>query len=424
MNEAFLHYCWKYRLLKNELFTTDNQQVTILRSGDVNHDAGPDFFNAHLKIGDTEWAGTVEIHLRSSDWNLHKHSSDKRYNNVILHVVHEHDCEIELENGHTVTTLELKDQLLEGVWEKYQTLTHPALSFTIPCSGSIESIPQFTIGTYLQRLAAERLEEKSEAARRLLSESGNSWETCCYWLMARCFGGKVNALPFELLAKSVDMRILAKIKDSRFRIEALFFGQAGMLEENFSDEYPKQLKKEYEYLRKIYNLKPLDSYLWKFFRVRPQGFPTIRISQFSDFIFKSSSLFSKLLSTSETKKLLSFFEVSTSEYWETHYHFDKPVHKKKNGLSRDFASSILVNAWCPMLLLYGNTTGQESHKENSLRILESLECEDNKIIREWQKLGLAPQNALHSQALIQLYNGYCTKRRCLECQIGFKIIKG
>lgn len=424
MNEAFLHYCWKYRLLKSELFTVDNRQVSIIRNGDVNLDAGPDFFNAHLKIGDTEWVGTVEIHLRSSDWNLHKHSSDKRYNNVILHVVYEHDCEIELENGRKVATMELKDQLREGVWEKYQSLIHPALSFSIPCSGSIENIPAFTIETYLQRLAAERLEEKSDTVSRLLSESGNSWETCCYWAIARCFGGKVNALPFELLAKSVDMRILAKIKDSRFRIEALFFGQAGMLEDDFSDDYPKQLRKEYEYLRKIHNLKPLESYLWKFFRVRPQGFPTMRISQFSDLIFKANALFSKLLATTDTESLLSFFDVSTSEYWETHYHFDKQVRKKKTGLGKDFAASILINAWCPLLLLYGDSTGKEAYKENSLKILEALGCEDNKIIREWGNLGLAPQNALHSQALIQLYNGYCAKKRCLDCQIGFKIIKG
>ncbi len=422
MTEAFLHYCWKHRLLANEIYTVDNQKIAVISVGEVNNDAGPDFFNSKLMIGDTEWAGNVEIHLRSSDWNQHGHSADKRYNNVILHVVYENDAEVVLENGRRPATLELKNQLRPGVWENYCSLQRPSVDDTIPCSNVLSQIPDFTIKSYLERLAVERLEQKSEVVKRLLTESGNSWETCCYWAVARFFGGKVNAMPFELLAKSIDMRVFAKIKQSAFRIEALLFGQAGMLDVDFSDDYPNALKKEYEYQRKVYNLSPIEGYLWKFFRVRPSGFPTIRISQFADFIFKSNGLFSKLLETTDVDTLLSFFDVSASEYWQTHYHFDKPVKSKSKALGTDFAESIVINAWAPTLMLYGIEYQQQIFKDNALQILASLPCENNAIIKKWSAAGLNPENALHSQALIQLYNEYCRKKRCLSCQIGYKVL--
>ncbi|MBO7540761.1 MAG: DUF2851 family protein, partial [Bacteroidales bacterium] len=224
------------------------------------------------------------------------------------------------------------------------------------------------------------------------------------------------------LAKSIDMRVFAKIKQSAFRIEALLFGQAGMLDVDFSDDYPNALKKEYEYQRKVYNLSPIEGYLWKFFRVRPSGFPTIRISQFADFIFKSNGLFSKLLETTDVDTLLSFFDVSASEYWQTHYHFDKPVKSKSKALGTDFAESIVINAWAPTLMLYGIEYQQQKFKDNALQILASLPCENNAIIKKWSAAGLNPENALHSQALIQLYNEYCRKKRCLSCQIGYKVL--
>ena len=422
MTEAFLHYCWKHRLFTNNLVTVDNQSVVVSNAGELNINAGPDFINSKIKIGDTEWAGTVEVHQRASDWNLHKHSSDKKYNNVILHVVYENDAPVFLENGRQPATLELKHFLREGVWENYCTLLHPKLCDAIPCASVLPKIPDFTVKTYLERLAVERLQQKSETVRRLLDESGNSWETCCYWTVARYFGGRVNATPFELLAKSIDMRIFARIKQSPFRVEALLFGQAGMLEQDFSDDYPNALKKEYAYLRKVYNINPIEGYLWRFFRVRPQGFPTLRISQFASFIVKANGLFSKMLATTDIKTLQSFFSVSASEYWQNHYLFDKPVRSKSKSLGSEFAESVTINAWVPILMLYGIEYQQEKYKDNALSILEKLPCENNAIVKQWRSVGINPENALHSQALIQLYNEYCKKKRCLSCQIGYKVL--
>lgn len=422
MTEAFLHYCWKHRLLKDGLETVDNQPVAILNVGEVNTDAGPDFFNSKIMIGQTEWAGTVEVHLRASDWNLHHHSSDKRYNNVILHVVYENDAEVVLENGRRPATIEIKRFIRDGVWENYQSLLRPTLGNSVPCSAMLSEIPAFTLHSYLERLAVERLQQKSDGIQQLLTESGNSWEVCCYWAVARFFGGKVNAVPFELLAKSIDMRVFAKIKQSLFRVEALLFGQAGLLDDDFSDDYPKALKKEYEYLRKAYNLNPIEGYLWKFFRVRPSGFPTIRISQFADFIYKSNGLFSKMLETADADTLLTFFDAEASEYWHTHYHFDKPVKGKSKSLGGDFAESLIINAWVPTLMLYGQTYQQQKYKDNAIAILEKLPCENNAIIKQWQNAGLQPENALHSQALIQLFNEYCKRKRCLSCQLGYKFL--
>lgn len=422
MTEAFLHYCWKHRLLQDNLETVDHQPIAIISVGEINTDAGPDFLNSKVRIGDTEWAGTVEIHQRASDWNLHKHSSDKRYNNVILHVVFENDAPITLQNGRQPATLELKNHIRPGVWENYQTLLRPMLSHSVPCAAMLPEMPVFTLHSYFERLAVERLQQKSKTMRQLLAESGHSWENTCYWALARHFGGKVNGVPFELLAKSIDMRIFAKLKQSLFRIEALLFGQAGMLDETFSDDYPNALKKEYEYQRKVYNLSPIDGYLWKFFRLRPSGFPTIRISQFANFIFKSNGLFSKMLETADTETLLSFFDVSASDYWHTHYHFDKPVKSRSKMLGPDFAVSLVINAWVPLLMLYGVEYQQEKYRDNAISILEKLPFESNTIIKQWHSAGIQPENALHSQALIQLFNEYCKRKRCLSCQIGYKFL--
>ena len=409
-------------MLQDNLKTTDNQPLEILYVGDVNTDAGPDFLNSKVRIGNTEWVGTVEVHQRASDWNLHRHSSDKRYNNVVLHVVYENDAPVFLQNGRQPATLELKNFIRPGVWDNYQSLLRPALSHSVPCAAMLPEIPGFVLHSFFERLAVERLQQKSETLGGLLAESGNSWETTCYWALARHFGGKVNAVPFELLAKSIDMRIFAKIKQSAFRVEALLFGQAGLLDDVFSDDYPNALKKEYEYQRKVYNLNPIDGYLWKFFRVRPSGFPTLRISQFAAFVFNSNGLFSKMLETSDVETLLSFFYVSASEYWQTHYHFDKTVKRRSKSLGTDFAVSLLINAWIPLLMLYGTYNQTQQYKDLALALLEKLPCESNAIIKQWQAADISPENALHSQALIQLFNEYCKRKRCLSCQIGYKVL--
>ena len=315
MTEAFLQYVWQHKLLEGELLTLEGQRVEIERVGEWNRDAGPDFINAQLRVGETLWAGNVEIHIKASDWKAHGHSKDKNYNNVVLHVVYEADCEIALENGVKVTTLEIKDKIPQAVWNQYEALMNASAEEKVPCAPFLEGVPSFIVRGCLDRLAVERVEKKAEEVRRLLEESRGSWETCCYWLLARYFGGKTNGFVFELLAKATDQRLLARWKDQPLRIEALLMGQAGLLDGYFEDEYPRLLQADYEGIKGGARLKPIDGYLWKFFRLRPSSFPTIRISQFAQLVSKSNNLFSHLLGMTEVEDLMGLFDVEASEYW-------------------------------------------------------------------------------------------------------------
>ena len=422
MNEAFLHYVWKYKLLKDNLSTVDGTPVAIDYPGEMNTNAGPDFFNAHIRVGDMQWVGNVEIHKSSSDWYLHKHHLDKKYNNVVLHVVYDNDEQVITCNGNVLPTLELKNFVRQGVWERYQSLLHPYAYENIPCIEHLEDLTPIYISTYLERMATERLERKSNDIKDILIETKQSWEECCYRIFARYFGGKVNALPFELLAKSIPLNLYAKLRTSPFRIEALMYGQAGLLDEDFTDPYPLALKQEYEYLRKAYSLTPIEGYLWKFFRMRPYSFPTLRISQFALLVARSKNLFSKLLETKNNTDIISYLDIEASEYWDSHYHFDKESKPCKKTTGKAFSISLIINAWVPLLFEYGSYYGIEKYKDMALLLLEQMECENNAVIKLWKKGKLKPTNALQSQALLEVYNEYCKKKRCLECNIGYKVI--
>ena len=424
MNEAFLHYVWKYRLLKDSLITTDGVEVEVDSVGEYNRDAGPDFFNAHIRLGSMQWIGNVEIHKSSSDWYLHKHHLDKKYNNVVLHVVYDHDREVLLENGNTLPTLQIKDFIRDGVWERYQELLQPSLSANIPCIEHLKDISQFYISAYLERMATERLERKSKDVKDMLVETKNSWEECCYRIFARYFGGKVNALPFELLAKSIPLNLYAKVRTSPFQIEALMFGQAGMLEADFADQYPLALKQEYEYLRKAYNLTPIEGYLWKFFRLRPSSFPTLRISQFALLIARSKNLFSKLLEAKNYDDVMSLLDVEASDYWDTHYTFaSTPSAPTKKRITDSAVTLLLINSVAPFYYSYGRRKDNEQYCEQAILLLEQLKAENNYIIRTWIDCGLLVKNAADSQALIQLKKQYCNRHDCLRCRIGYEYLR-
>lgn len=424
MTEAFLHYLWHHQMLGTGLTTTDGQPVVVHRPGEHNRDAGPDFFNARVSIGGVEWAGNIEIHLRSSDWKQHHHSSDKAYNSIILHVVYEHDSRIVMENGKEPVTLELKPFIHPSLVANYDALMTPADPQTIPCAKRLPAVPPFIIHSYLDRLTVERIEAKSEVVRRLLNESRGNWEQTCYWLMAHYFGGKVNALPFELLAKATDPRFLARWKDNPRRIEAVLMGQAGFLEGYFEDDYPRQLQADYEALRTGASLSPIGNYLWRFFRIRPSAFPTIRISQFANLLSTTTSLFPTLLEMTDVKAMERFFNCQATDYWDTHYHFDQVTERKSvKRVGRMQADTLIINAWIPLLFVYGEVRGQQRYKEQAINLLQQLPAENNNIIRRFAPAGLTPENAAQSQALIQLYNNYCSCRRCLDCHIGHNIIK-
>ena len=424
MTEAFLHYIWQHQMVAKALETTDGHPVVVYRVGDLNRDAGPDFFNSHLSIDGVEWVGNIEVHLHSSDWNAHHHSLDKCYNNVILHVVYEHDCEIHLENGNIPPTLELKRFIHPALVANYDSLMQPLATDDIPCAQRLPKVSSFIVGSCLDRMTVERIEAKSQVVRRLFEESRGNWEQTCYWLMARYFGGKVNALPFELLAKATDQRLLARWKDNPRRIEALLMGQAGMLEGFFEDDYPRQLQTDYAALRAGASLQPVANYLWHFFRIRPSAFPTLRISQFANLVAASSNLFSTLLEMTDAGQMEKLFDCRAADYWDNHYRFDQPTGKScPKRLGRMQADLLIINAWVPLLFVYGEMRGQQQYKEQAIGLLQQLPAENNTIVRQFQAAGVSPDNAAQSQALIQLKNCYCNSRRCLACSIGHNIIK-
>lgn len=420
MNESFLHYIWKYKLLKHELYTTAGEFIEILKQGEYNTNSGADFFDSRIRMGDTLWVGNVEVHKRSSDWNTHKHEKDASYNNVILHVVYEDDLQIKNQKGETIPTLVLKGSILEHIIENYREIF--ASRDTVLCAKSIAEVNPMIVKNTLDRLAVQRLERKTEEVKLYLTQSKNSWEDTFYWLLAKYFGSSINALPFELVAKSISTQILAKHKNDLLQLEALLFGQAGMLDKEFDDEYPNQLKKEYHFLKAKYKLNPIDAHLWKFLRLRPSNFPTLRLSQFAGLIFKSSHLFSKILETNDIQKLFSYFDVEVSAYWNTHYIFDKESVKKEKKLGNSLVNTLLINVVVPILFEYGTQHTQEKYRETALEILENLPSENNHIIAEWKNCKMKVENALQSQALLEMYKNYCKEKQCLSCQIGFQIL--
>lgn len=420
--ESFLQYIWQHQLLEGELHTVEGLPVVVERAGILNRDAGPDFFDARVRVGGTLWVGNVEVHVKASDWNLHHHSTNHAYDNVVLHVVFDNDVPITLQDCHTLPTLSIAEHIPQAVWDNYEALASPPQPLAIPCQDHLSQLSSFFVSSALERLTFERLESKCDNVRRLLNDSHGNWEQCCYWLLAHYFGGKTNCLPFELLARNTDQNLLARWRDKPQRVEALLMGQAGLLEGYFSDEYPRQLQADYEALRQAAHLTPIAGYLWKFFRLRPYGFPTLRISQFAQLICRSRNLFSHLLETPSASEIQKLFDVTAADYWTHHYQFDQPSPGKPKRLAPTFIDLLIINAWVPLLFEYGNQHGMQQYKDQAVSILEQLRPETNNIIRQWAAAGIRPENAAQSQALLQLFNDYCQQHNCLNCQIGYKII--
>jgi hypothetical protein len=422
--EDFLHYVWKFRLFdRNNLKTEDGENLEILSAGMANTDSGPDFHNARVKIGETVWAGNVEVHLSSSDWQKHGHTTDNAYDNVILHVVYRDDAPLVLANGRKVPTLQLIDRVPDELYNRYHQMIFGDQRI-IPCEKSIAGIDGLIMSNWLTRVLVERLEKRSTAVTDSLNLNHNDWEETFYQFLAANFGFKTNALPFELLAKSLPQLTLAKHKNNPMQIEALIFGQAGFLEVELQDEYPLKLKKEYDFLRKKYNLKPIENYLWKFMRLRPQNFPTIRLAQFAALIVQSNHLFSKILEIKDINALRALFtDIKVNDYWEDHYRFDvvsKPIVKTLGAGSIDI---LLINTLALFLFSYGKQHQQQYYISRSLKLLENLPAEQNNITEDFVNLGLKINNAFESQALLELKNNYCNYKKCLQCGVGNKILK-
>lgn len=422
IKEDFLHYVWRLKKFNfQDLNSTEGEAIQIISVGEHNHDAGPDFTNARIKIGKTLWAGNVEIHQKSSEWYLHGHQSNRAYDNVILHVVLEEDSIVYRENGERIPCIELKTRIPAKLSARYLYLLHN--ESWIACEAQIHRVSSIVRDLWLDRLMVERLEQKIQAIEKSLQANQYNWEESFYYFLARNFGVRVNAMPFELLARSLPLSILSKHKDQLFQIEALFFGQAGLLQPDFTDAYPLRLKKEYLFLQKKYNLQAISAKNWKFLRLRPANFPSIRIAQFAQLIFQSAHLFSKILAVKNEREVRNMFDLKISNYWNNHYVFDKPSVQKNKNLGTNTIRLIIINTISPFLFYYGKYTGREVYQEQALSLLEQLPAEQNKVIRQWKKLGINAHSAHQSQALLQLKNNYCDAKKCLECKIGNTLMK-
>ncbi|HXS37715.1 MAG TPA: DUF2851 family protein [Flavipsychrobacter sp.] len=420
MNEALLQFIWQFSLYKpGNLFTSDGESVTIIFPGKRNTNAGPDFTEARVKIADTILVGNVELHINSSDWAKHGHKDDPAYHNLILHVVFNNDMDKVAGN---LPVLELASHIPAYVITHYNDLIRGTHS--IPCASQLSTIKDIVREGWLSRLLAERWEEKLGEWKDLLDNSKDDWRNLLYWRMAANFGFKVNATPFLMLAQSLPLNVLAKHRENIIQLEALLFGQAGMLNKDFEDEYAGTLKVEYGYLRQKYKLSPIPVHQWKFMRLRPANFPTIRIAQFAALIQKSVHLFSQIIETHSIKEITPLLSVSASEYWNTHFRFDElQKRSSEKHLGTDSIHNIIINTIAPIQFLYAQKQGEAIQQEKALQLLDSVPAEENNIIRLWAENNWKANNASQSQSLLQLYNNYCSSRRCLECSIGLNIIR-
>jgi hypothetical protein len=422
MTEEFLLYLWRFRNFEmKDLQTTAGEPLEIIQPGYRNSDSGPDFFNARVRIGTTLWAGNVEIHLQVSDWKRHNHQEDAAYDSIVLHVVYDADQEVCNVAGKQFPTLELKGRVRKGLYEKYQEFKNN--SDWIPCGKQIKDVRTPVMEVWLERMVSERLEEKASRIQETLSHCRNDWEETFYIHLARNFGFRVNAVPFELLAKALPLRMLLRYRGNLFQTEALLFGQAGLLNDYFQDSYAQRLQAEYQFLAYKHNLVPLDGHLWKFLRLRPLNFPTLRIAQFARLIQKSDHLFARIVSARDKEELRGIFGTGTSVFWHTHYHFGKVVPKGSRDLGEDAIANIAINTVAPFIFLYARQMGEENAAEQAFGILTGVKAENNAILRSWKKLGLKAQDGARSQALIELKTKYCAFRKCLECGIGRDLLK-
>jgi hypothetical protein len=424
MKEEFLHYLWKYSLYDPEsLIDQDGNKILVIHPGEYNRDSGPDFFNSRISIANTIWAGNVEIHTCSSHFDLHGHQSDPAYNNVILHVVCANDKRVFNSNGEEILTVELKFD--PSLYEYYLELINTP--FIIACQSEIKYVDKFLVRHWLNFLLIERFRDKSEHILKIFEATGNDWEETFYRLICRYFGFRANTEPFETLARTLPFRLILRHSDNRFQVEALLFGAAGLLEEEIfkeaiSDEYYRELLKEFKILKAKYSIQPMHGWLWKFSRLRPANFPTLRISQLASMLSDPGGRFSRIIEASGTDQLRSLFNVSASEYWSTHFVFGREARKTPKNYGTMASDIILINAVIPLIFFYGMKRDSQYIRERAIGMLENINCEENIIIDEWRTAGINAESAFYSQSLIQLRNEYCKKRRCLECRIGAKLI--
>ena len=428
--EQLLHYTWKHKLFPlKDLTTNDGQFVEIIDPGLHNRNAGPDFFNAKVRIGTTMWVGNVEIHDKSSDWYLHGHDKDSRYDNVVLHVAAELDTEVMKSNGEYVPQLQLSvpEEVKQHYDELQRTDEYP------PCYKVIPDLSSLIIHSWMAALQTERLEQKTEAIRKRAERCNGSWEDAYFVTLARNYGFGINGDVFEQWAYNIPLNAVAHHRDDLFQIEAIFMGQAGLLEleaipeyyqrEALNDGYFAKLRNEYQYLAHKFSMKPIDFKLWRFLRLRPQNFPHIRISQLANLYYQQKAGLSQLIECETLDELKQVLKSQVTPYWETHYAFGSTSTKSEKHLSYGSINLLMINTAIPMLFAYGRHTTKEVLCDRAFDFLEQLKAENNHIIRMWQQVGLPVKSAGDSQALIQLKKEYCDKKDCLRCRFGYEYLR-
>jgi hypothetical protein len=423
VTESFLHYVWQFQYFdRHSLSTTSGENISVFNPGQRNPHAGPDFFNARIKIDDIEWIGSVEIHIYASGWIEHKHNTDAAYDNVVLHVVWSDDKPVSRSDGTMLPTLELKNRVNEYLLLHYRRLVYSPEA--IPCSSKLFEVKPITVSSMLDKVLVDRLEIKANSVLRMLERNGNDWEETCYQMLTKNFGFKVNNDPFHQLSLALPYKILLKHADKLSQVEALLFGQAGFLEEENEDEYFSLLKREYKFLSQKYLLteKRLNKIQWRFLRMRPANFPTIRIAQLAWLIHKGQKFFSTIIGIQNERELAEFFTVGQSEYWLHHYHFFKQFKKEIDTLGEESINSLIINTVAPILVAYGKAKDDQLYIDRAVSILQHLPAETNRVTKRWKEIGLNVKTSFDSQAVVELYNNFCLKRRCLDCKIGASLV--
>jgi hypothetical protein len=418
MTEKLLQYIWQHGYFSHsELRTQGGEPIQILQRGQWNHNEGPDFLEGRVRIGTTLLAGSVELHLRTSDWDRHRHASDPNYRNVILHAVYIHDREPE---DATIPVLELQPLVPSVLLERYESLMQQ--DGFIPCERELSAVPTLVWTAWKDRLLIERLLEKTERISVLLQDSGNNWEEIFWWLLARNFGMRVNADAFEEVARSLPYRLLLRHRTGIHQLEALLLGQANLLHGHLQEDYAKLLQREYRYLQKLHPLNQVHRAL-HFLRMRPPAFPTVRLAQLAMLLHTQEHLLERLLEATELSEVRSWFDVTANDYWHYHYRFDETSAFQPKHLGAAMTDSLLVNTLIPVVFAWGQLNGQPQFKEKALRWLQDVPAESNSILKRFEKIGIGAAGAGDAQALLFLEKHYCTQRRCLECAAGNALLK-
>ena len=416
MTERLLQYIWQFQYFNNsELSNLEGESLQVIHPGIYNTNQGPDFLDAKIRAGNTTWAGSVELHIKTSDWKNHRHAADANYKNIILHVVWQHDEELLL----PFPTLVLEDRVPKFLLKKYDELMNSG-SF-IPCDKSVHLVNDLTWSAWKTGLLVERLKEKTKGVFEYLDINKGHWEETFWWLIAKNFGAKVNSEAFEQIARSIPLNLLAKHKNQVHHAESLLFGQAGLLDKKFTEDYPNMLRKEYLFYKNKYrlsrNMRPLF-----FLRMRPANFPSVRLAQLAMLIHTSLHMFSRVKESHLLKDIRQMLNVTANDYWHYHYVFDEITVFKKKNLGGQMIDNILINTIVPVLFSYGHYHGEISYKDKAIQWLEEIVAEQNAITRGFISLGVKNKTAFDSQALIQLKNEYCNHKRCLDCSIGNKLL--